>query len=422
MTSVGDRVIGLLELGDLFTWVTDQDRADALSALQGDPRLDATIAYLERRRLLDTMLTRYHARRGPSLFDLTMMLAARVTAASAGAIESRLRRFSFFSPESRRVTDLLGAPQLIFRMANDLSLSLARHGVATRAGACTTAPAATIPTSPRASFTGSGATGNDIFARRMPLEDQARVAWEQANHSGRDPRLAGPASRRYGNPLFALTLPGSASERRAQAGRIACLTVSSLFAPIYLGGPPRRAAIMAAAARVHRLTPEIVGGFILAEQRDQSTNEDMLDYTAATHSVARRTTSIGLAQVRDDTAARSDLFADLLDSARRSGLSQRQIAALLTCDEFNIFACARYIRQVANAAAGLSAAAMPDTVSAFPGINFAAYAGHGSTWPPGNIDALGSEYTSPPWDDVVTGWGYFVREAWNDMNAAGISW
>ena len=73
-------------------------------------------------------------------------------------------------------------------------------------------------------------------------------------------------------------------------------------------------------------------------------------------------------------------------------------------------------------AVGHSAATLPDTVAAFPGIDFAAYGRDGSTWPPDNVAALGSEYTSRAWDDRVTAWGNFVREAWNDMNAAGISW
>ena len=73
-------------------------------------------------------------------------------------------------------------------------------------------------------------------------------------------------------------------------------------------------------------------------------------------------------------------------------------------------------------AVGHSAATLPDTVAAFPGIDFAAYGRDGSAWPPDNVAALGSEYTSRAWDDRVTAWGNFVREAWNDMNAAGISW
>lgn len=422
MTAVGNQVKRLLELGDFFISVSNKDRTDAFNALKADSGIDATIAYFEREGVLRTLLARFAHQRSPSLFDLTMMLAASVTAVSAGMIETRLRSYSYFTPESRRLTDRLGRPTQIFRMANDLSVNLARHGVVHRARVCATTPAPTISTAPNASFTGSGATGSDIFAHRMPVGDQARVAWEQANHTGRDPRMAGPASRWYGNPLFGLTLPGSATERQAQAGRVACLTISSLFAPVYDGSMPRRATVIAAAARLHRLTPEVIGGVILAEQRDQSRNEDMLDYTAATHTVYRRTTSIGLGQVRDDTAVRADLFADLLDSARRSALSGRQIATLLTCDEFNIFACARYVRRVADLAVGHSATTLPNTVSAFPGIDFAAFGRDASTWPADNVAALGSEYTSLPWDDDVTGWGPFVEEAWTDVNAAGISW
>ena len=132
-------------------------------------------------------------------------------------------------------------------------------------------------------------------------------------------------------------------------------------------------------------------------------------------------TSIGLGQVVVSTARGEDLFSDLLSTSFRSSLNHTCIAMLLASDEFNIFAVARYIRRVANRAAGRSIASLPRTKRAFPGINLAAYAANSRAWPDDNIRALGSEYTSAPWDDRVSvGWGNFVLEAYRDILASGI--
>ena len=85
----------------------------------------------------------------------------------------------------------------------------------------------------------------------------------------------------------------------------------------------------------------MLSAFILAEQRDQSRNEDAKDLIAAT-SFKRANTSIGLGQVVVSTARRNDLFADLLSKPTRTSLSHEQIARLLASDEFNIFAVAKY--------------------------------------------------------------------------------
>jgi len=50
------------------------------------------------------------------------------------------------------------------------------------------------------------------------------------------------------------------------------------------------------------------------------------------------------------------LFSDLLSPGTRGRLAHDQIARLLDSDEFNIFAVAKYIRQVANAATVLNIA------------------------------------------------------------------
>jgi hypothetical protein len=185
---------------------------------------------------------------------------------------------------------------------------------------------------------------------------------------------------------------------------------------------------MTAAARAHNLHGALVAAFILAEQRDQSQAEDAKDYLGAT-SIMQGNTSIGLGQVVVSTARRRDLFADLVSLPTRteeglnrtSGLGHAATARLLASDEYNIFAAARYIRQVADQGLTLSLAALPNTAATYPGISLPAYAGNSSTWPADNIRALGSEYTSKAWDDrLVPVWGEFVYQAYLDARATGL--
>jgi hypothetical protein len=82
---------------------------------------------------------------------------------------------------------------------------------------------------------------------------------------------------------------------------------------------------MWAAGNVHDLEPELIGAVILAEQRDQSQNEDAKDYVGATSLMAANT-SIGLGQIVVSTARSNDLFADILSSGVRGGLSHTGIA------------------------------------------------------------------------------------------------
>ncbi len=423
MTAVGDQVIRLLELGDFFRWVTNDDKARAVTLLKNDPQFDATITQLNSLDYLRDLLMRYYGQPvTPSMFDLVMVLAARADAASSRLIEAKLQGLRFADPDAALLQQTFRRSDQAFAIARNLAGSMRANRVL-NVGAGPVSTTATVPTAPTASFSGSGATGRDVFDRRVPVADQAQILWEQKTNPQPNPANSGPVSRDYSNPLSAaLTLPRSGRERLAQAMRVTSLPISTIFAPIYLNGRPSRAAVMNAAARLYRLTPEVIGAIILAEQRDQSANEDMLDYTAATHPIARRTTSLGLGQVRDDTAERTDLFSGLLDRNRRQSLTRTQIATLLTSDEFNIFAVAKYIRHVANLGGRKTARDLPRTAATFPGIDFAAYLLHASRWPAANVAALGSEYTSAPWDDVVTGWGGFVGSAFSDMTGAGIRW
>ena len=88
----------------------------------------------------------------------------------------------------------------------------------------------------------------------------------------------------------------------------------------YAGNIPSRQAIISLAAEKHNIEPELLTAVILAEQRDQSANEDAKDVDAAT-SILQGNTSIGLGQVVVSTAQNNDLFADLLSVESRNKLS-----------------------------------------------------------------------------------------------------
>jgi hypothetical protein len=196
--------------------------------------------------------------------------------------------------------------------------------------------------------------------------------------------------------------------------------IHSIFPYSYTGILPSRADILKVAGLQFRLEPALIAAFVLAEQRDQSRNEDTKDYVAAT-SVFKANTSIGLGQIVISTARNNDLFSDLLPKGAGKSLSHEYMALLLTSDEFNIMGVAKYIRLVANEGSKLKLDSLPQTKASFPALEFKKYADHSSRWPDDNIRALASEYTSKAWDDRLSeGWAYFVYEAYRDIKTAGV--
>ncbi len=262
-------------------------------------------------------------------------------------------------------------------------------------------------------FSGSGATGIDPKALNIGYMDQ----WRLLNA---DPSTVAA----YSNPIpgglgvYLSTL--TRDQRLAQGVVLVGKKIITIYPHSYRGQLPSRADICRIAGKKYNLEPALIAGFILAEQRDQSKNEDAKDYIGAV-SIKRVNTSIGLGQVVISTVKKHHLFDDLQVKGVSAALSHHAIAEMLTSDEFNIFAVARYIRHVADEATKLSLSSLPNTQAKFPGIKLAEYTKHSKDWPSDNIRALGSEYTSRAWDDRLSpGWGDFVYEAYTDIKAAGI--
>lgn len=390
--------------------VTRKEMRRIVSALQADAAIDATITDLNASGGLLKLFTRVT---DPGLLrQVVAVLASRSTSGTATA-RAALVSAKILNPVLTGTGPWLTfSADAFFDICHDLGAASVTHGFAAAVGAAG-APAS-APSNPAEPFSGVGATGTNPATLSIGLIDQAALA---AGHDATEARYSNPIPGSLPGYLGTLT----PAQRLSQAQTVARQPISTLFPHAYRGSPPLRSCVMWAAGNVHDLQPELIAAVILAEQRDQSRNEDAKDYIGAT-SLMQVNTSIGLGQIVVSTARSNDLFADILSSAVRSRLSHNSIATLLASDEFNIFATARYIRIVANAASGISISTLPNTLSSFPGINMSGYALHSRHWPVDNVRALASEYTSRAWDDrLVVAWGDFVADAFDTYVRSGIA-
>lgn len=394
-----------------YSWtdwlVTMGEQRAALAVLRTDPDLAATIRDLNASGSLYNVVHRLPA------IEIAQLLGGGCEAALRGTLRSALARSSAVASGG------VPAPALeeydtvwLFDLSFEIQEGFRRMGARFAATPFNEhAFAGVIPAASDAPFSGVGATG--IAPRTLTIGpvDQARMA-------AGDPAV----SARYSNPLGGLQsyLDGlSMDQRRLQAQLLLSRPISSLVPHSYRARLPSRADVMALAAAHHRLHPALLAAFILAEQRDQTRNEDAKDLIAA-RSFLRGNTSIGLGQIVVSTARREESFSDLLSPSFRATLNHARIALLLTSDELNIFGVAKYLRTVANRAAGLFPASLPNTTSNYSGLSLARYADHSAAWPDDNIRALGSEYTSTAWDDQLSAaWGEFVFQAYRDVASSG---
>ncbi len=409
MTATSEKIDTLVS----YAWndwdVTQSESGKIAALLEADASIDQTIADLSSSGGLGRMLTRV---RNGAIMRRIVVTFARRARLGAPTVRAAIVKEKGRSGALHMTHNFSGfQAERFFDIAHHLAQSAARHGFAQRlAAASAPAPAPSNPASP---FSGVGATGRNPTDLSIGLGDQYSL-WRKD-----DATVA-----RYSNPI-----PGSLAnyinsltpaQRMAQARTLTRQAISTVFPDVYMNQPPLRSRVMWAAGKLYQIEPEMIAGFILAEQRDQSRNEDAKDYVGAT-SMAKANTSIGLGQVVVSTAQRNDLFCDLLPAHVRGNLSHNEIATLLASDEFNIFAAAKYIRQVANEGSGKNIATLPRTQGAYPRIDMRKYSGPSSAWPNDNLQALASEYTSRAWDDQLsTGWGYFVNEAYQNVKSAGI--
>jgi hypothetical protein len=399
LTPTSDRAIPLISysVGD---WaVTADEEHQVLTLFRADADLSATIVDINTAGMLAALLERVD---GPeNRRDLLRLLGERLNSAARALVEPIIQDLD---------TDRGGV------YGAQIQYNLGRAHLS--GGATPFSRAAyndLISGDAMGAFTGSGATG-------VNPSERGYTDWARAGTSMFDAHI---------NPVGDLSgyLAGlTPDQRRRQAELLIRQPISTNYAESYAGQIPSRLQVMRAAGNAHNVEGALVAAIILAEQRDQSRVEDARDFIGAL--MLSRNTSIGLGQIVPSTARTNDLFADLLTNrsttysatTARSNVNQANMAWLLSSDETNIFAVARYIRILANAGAAMSIAALPNTRAAFPGIDLAAYANNSSAWPEDNVGALGMYYTSRAWTDHVhsSGWGWFVQQAYRDIKSAAL--
>ena len=149
-------------------------------------------------------------------------------------------------------------------------------------------------------------------------------------------------------------------------------SIVTLFPQAYseFGRLPTRKEIINLAAKRYGLQPALLAAVILNEQHDQSHNEDLAEFYEAAR--FGRDSSIGLGQVLVSTAVKRDAFSGILPNGIRSTLRANGTAAqyeqlswrptrsqttetawLLSSEELNIFASAKYVRWMADLASDL---------------------------------------------------------------------
>lgn len=400
-TATSAAVIKLISYSATDWLVTTEEERQVLTLLAGDPTPQNTFDDLKKAGMVNELIDRIDG--DDERNQLVQILAGKLDDATVDGLGSTVLYITSDLPLC-----------FIMEVSHDLQTSFRAMGLTSSAPVFNTAGFAhLIGKTKTAPFGGSGATGlNPTKLAEIPKLDQAGMA-------------AGIKSIRakYHNPVGGLTTYLSSlsiSDRSGQAELLLRQPISSVVPYSYTGKIPSRADVMKAAAVKYNLHGAAIAAFILAEQRDQSTNEDAKDYQSAASIVMAYNSSIGLGQVVVSTARKNDLFSDLLRSKTRKSLQHWQIAMLLASDDFNIFAAAKYIRKTADAGAAMTAAKLPQTAASWPNIDFSKYSQNSRTWPEDNIAALGSEYTSTPWDDNVTAWGDFVVEAYRDVTRSGV--
>lgn len=400
LTPTSEKIIPLIS----YSWrsldrvVTAEEEKKVLALLKADSDLSTTVIDLHKAGMLDELLSRVDERANRR--ELLRLFGAHLNDKARKLVEPDIQEMGT-------------GWQAIYGLGRWVNF----EGAPFNAGAYKDL----VSSNPSAPFTGVGASGDTPGKDGIGFGELWKLHQEDKE-----------TTDKYTNPLTAekgWTLDGymatlSPENRKRQAKLLLLQPISSNFSFAYADKIPLRKEVIRGAAARYRLEPEFVAAIILAEQRDQSRREDAKDLIGA--QMADANLSIGLGQVVVSTARKNDLFSDLLLDNKsldfaRSSVNHDLMALLLASDEFNIFAVAKYIRLVADMGSKKKIGDLPFTKSSYPSINMGAYAGHSSAWPDDNRRALASEYTSTPWDDrLVTGWGYFVLEAYKDVKAAKV--
>jgi len=274
-------------------------------------------------------------------------------------------------------------------------------------------------------FTGSGATG--VYPREgLDAPDLAtQIAMDERKYRSPLRQNAGETTH---TGIFDYLRSLTVKERMEQAARLLGRRISTVKPEAHPGGLPRRMEVMKQAGERYGIEVEVLAGVILAEQRDQSLNEDRAKYVLG--AVLGRDVSMGLGQVRVSTARKYDLLSDSVGDGERAGLTDREIARLLSSDEVNILATAKYLRILADLGAAANGRFQGDQGAPLDLSSLSkpsAQWGSAVTSRPDLLRLIGSQYTRTPWTQdpsfpnrllVARHWGIFVGLAIQDAQGA----
>ena len=393
-----EQIISLLSIKGKGNTVTESEESEILNILQNTTSLDTVIREIKDANKLKALVKRVDSITNRR--SLLQLLGSKLNAENKASVMPFVKK--------------LGVEW-------EMQMNLWKHGITSSTSDFDPSPYQDLVSkSDLEPFTGSGATGkNPTSLSRIPMLKQVGIV------TG-----IGPAKKRHKNPLkgrYEEVEKMSEVNRSRQAELLLNQEISSIYEASYAGEVPSRVQVVKAAADQYNLEPELVAAMLLVEQRDQSSNEDRADFQAATSIF--KNTSIGLGQVRVDTAKKDNLFSGLLSTSSNNKVNKNHNlrAKLLASDEMNIFATAKYIRVVADLgyakykAGETNPSNMTKTYEEYPFCNFRLFNKHSREWHMDNKKALASEYTSAPWNDLlVTLWGDQIEIAYTDVVRAGI--
>ena len=353
MSATSELLIKLLSYSMTDMTVSSEEEASIIDLIRKDANLGQTMYDLHKKLYLTKLLHRVNSGDNPEV--LIQMVAG-------GLAESA---YPLVVDSVKKNTQYLA----LFNGAYYLHSALRREGFFSfpvpfpaekLKSALSLLGAATGKSSP---FSGSGATGIDPKSLKIGYLDQLRLLRS-------DPSTVAAYSNPIPGGLGAYLATLTPDQRLAQGIVLIGQKIVTIYPHSYRAQLPSRAEICRIAGKKYSLEPALIAGFILAEQRDQSQKEDAKDYLGAV-SIKKVNTSIGLGQVVISTVRRHKLFDHLQVNGASASFSHAEISNMLTSDEFNIFAVARYIRIVADEATKLSILSLPNTTAMFPGIKLA---------------------------------------------------
>jgi hypothetical protein len=358
--------------------------------LRREPDLAATLEELTRHGTLEALVLRVESpepRRA-----LLELLAAHADAAQARTVQAALARSDLSIKEGAAPT----VPEELWQVR----FNLLRLGVPAQGQRFDDTPyQRVIPRDGREPFTGQGATGIRPDARTVPRSDK----WSRWRQVPAPAPHAAP-----GGDWDAYLAKLGPKDRLLQAKLVLRRPLTTLMPTVWGPLPPARAELIAVAARQYGQEPALLAALLLAEQRDQSAQEEAKHYALAAEGAA---SAVGLGQVAVPAVTHHALLSEVLAPEVLRHASPLHLARLLADDALNIMAAAKYLRIVSQ---------VRPTRPPPPRY---AYEDEGEARPPPEnpLHALATRYTGRAREPSrAAAWGHFVDEAYRDVKAARV--